>query len=175
MGRRALVVRGVGYASLPLFAVGANTYVFTLDTPMGARSGFEKYFDFAFAFGMIGYLGFVYWLLRTAGRETVVKRVVVAVSSWIAAPAVVGFALWDSFLSARAWAVVAWRWALAPLPIEVHKVFGWTPPELRMTLFEGAVMVALQLASLGLAFGAAAVLIRHLMPTESTSEPQRRL
>lgn len=154
-------------AGVIVVVLGIALNVFALSFDGTIASEFRGLPEVAFDSFIIGCILFslvcLYLVLREATRDVYLNPILIVLGGWILAPAAVGLGL-SGDDGVRDWTVLAWRWALEPLPIEVYKLMGWRVPQLSVSFVEGLAMVALQVASLALLVGAIGTLIRLAFP-----------
>jgi hypothetical protein len=158
VGRHARILL---YAVVPAgVAVALNALVWTLDQPnFGWHSGWRRSGD---ALAIVVLMTWILWMalsVQRRRREHMVRNLYLSLCTWLAAPAIVAFALWDDQTSGRDWLSVTWYWTLEPLPMDISGAMGWTPPSVAHNSLEGVTLVALQLSTIALAVSSVVIAI----------------
>jgi hypothetical protein len=141
-----------------VLAVAANTYVFTHADPLDYPPVVETVFHTVGVLYIFASVLLVYFVLRISASDEIVGQGIVTVAYWAGIPAAVAVTLSNTDQGLHDCALLAWDWALRPLPIEVLKPLAIEVPSLRIGLWGGVALIFMQLATIGLVLGGLATI-----------------
>jgi hypothetical protein len=138
--------------------IAFNVLAYRSGSPHGDWSGtFNQALDDVFIVLVVAVLVVVSYLVHSGRERGRAKTLCLGVPVWAAAPAALGFALWDESRSTSVWWSTTWYWALDPLPFDISGPTGWLPAVSDPTTAQAIPLILMQVATIALVVSAIAV------------------